>query len=148
MAQPLYRRIAAEIVRDIRSGIYMPGDQLPTVAAIRARWTVGDNTARRVGHAVTESGLAEFHGRGGLFVAGTPGPGVSDRVGALEAESARQAERIAELERIVRALQSESAPTGRWVNRPAGADPEIPTPADGPCAPPTSSPPPTRPAPT
>ena len=69
---PLYQRIAEDIRHQIRTGQLKPGDQLPSAAALRAKYLVGSTAVRNAMLILRSEGLIEGHQGKGVFVAGSP----------------------------------------------------------------------------
>jgi len=72
-AQPLYRAIAAEIVRRIAAGELVPGARLPPVRDAAAAWGVNLNTVARAYAHLAAQGIVETRAGGGTRVARTGG---------------------------------------------------------------------------
>lgn len=66
---PLYRQIAYRVIGEIQSGVYQPGDQLPSENELAAQFGVHRLTARQALRLVVEQGLAFRHQGKGTFVA-------------------------------------------------------------------------------
>lgn len=64
---PAYRQIADYYATLIRDGRIRPGEQLPTLAQIRATWDVADGTARAAIQFLKREGLVDAS-RKGVFV--------------------------------------------------------------------------------
>ncbi len=63
--EPLYRQLASAIKRAIESGIYQPGDQLPTVRAVASGLVINPNTVARAYQELEKEGvIATTVGRG------------------------------------------------------------------------------------
>lgn len=68
-ATPLYEQIAANLRRDIRSGLYSPGKHLPSEADLSAQYGVSDRTARAAVRVLVAEGLARVVTAKGAYVA-------------------------------------------------------------------------------
>ncbi|MEM7598782.1 MAG: phosphonate metabolism transcriptional regulator PhnF [Pseudomonadota bacterium] len=69
---PVWRAIANALRNDIAEGRYMPGDKLPTEAALGDRFGVNRHTVRHGLSALVEEGLVRTRRGAGAFVAATP----------------------------------------------------------------------------
>jgi GntR family phosphonate transport system transcriptional regulator len=65
----LWRQIASSLGRDIASGRYPPGSQLPTEAALSAQFGVNRHTVRRAIEEMSRGGLVRVEQGRGSFVA-------------------------------------------------------------------------------
>ena len=75
MAQdPLYRRIAEDLGRQIASGILQPGSKLPSEDDLRKRYGVSRNTVREAIRWLATSGRVVNRPGQGIFVAQRPPP--------------------------------------------------------------------------
>jgi DNA-binding GntR family transcriptional regulator len=63
-----YIRIADEIIADIRSGKYQPGDRLPSIAEHSARYEVSTSTMQFVNVRLEALGVIRRHQGKGIFV--------------------------------------------------------------------------------
>lgn len=68
----IWTSISNALTRDIAEGRYGPGDQLPTEAALSARFGVNRHTVRRALAAMAEDGLVHARRGAGVFVAQKP----------------------------------------------------------------------------
>lgn len=66
---PLYTRIAQELRRNILEGVYKPGEQVPTEAALSERFGVNRHTLRRAISLLASEGLLRVDQGRGTFVA-------------------------------------------------------------------------------
>ncbi|SDL66489.1 transcriptional regulator, TetR family [Glycomyces sambucus] len=71
-AEPPYRQIAAELRAGIAAGDLRPGDRVPSVRQISARWGVAIATANRVMAVLRDEGLVVTRVGSGTVVADTP----------------------------------------------------------------------------
>lgn len=69
---PLWSAIAATLTTEIASGHYLPGDRLPTEAALSARFGVNRHTIRHALSALAERGLVHPRQGAGVFVTQRP----------------------------------------------------------------------------
>ena len=67
---PLYQQIAESIRRDILEGRYKPGDRLPGVRQLHARWKCTPGTIQRAYHELVRQGLIESRAGQGTRVTG------------------------------------------------------------------------------
>ena len=111
--KPKYQRIADDLRARIGSGEYPPGSQLPTKADLMARYQVAVNTVERAIDELRKAGLVETLQGAGMFVREPPEPAHSPEYTALMEHLAgtddqvrRLAERVDELEKLIRADQS------------------------------------------
>jgi len=65
---PSYQRIVADIRHQISSGTLRPGDQLPTVAALRDTYGVSNTAIRNAMLTLRVQGLVEGHQGKGVYV--------------------------------------------------------------------------------
>lgn len=70
--EPLYRQLVLAIKREIRAGLYQPGDQLPTVRAVAARLLLNPNTVARAYQELEKDGSIETTVGRGSFVRDPP----------------------------------------------------------------------------
>lgn len=68
MADPMYRRIAEDLRRQIESGRLGPGSQLPTELELRERYEASRNTIRDAVKSLISRGLVETRPGQGTFV--------------------------------------------------------------------------------
>ena len=68
----IWTSISTALTNDIAEGRYGPGDQLPTEAALSARFGVNRHTVRRALAAMADNGLVHARRGAGVFVAQTP----------------------------------------------------------------------------
>jgi hypothetical protein len=74
-----YERIAAKLRQDINAGLLQPGEELPTIAQIAAKYTVAVGTAHRAVALLANEGLVEIaRGRRAVVKATTAGARPSD----------------------------------------------------------------------
>lgn len=88
---PKYRAIANEIRSAIAKGRYIPGEQLPSRAALMEQFGVALGTIERALGVLREDGLTEtYHGKGTFIkasaVASDTTTDLADRVTRLEAQ--------------------------------------------------------------
>lgn len=69
---PIWKAIANALRADLAEGRYMPGDKLPTEAALAERFGVNRHTARHGISALVAEGLLRTRRGAGVFVAATP----------------------------------------------------------------------------
>ena len=69
VASALWRQIVGRLTRDIASGGYKPGGQLPTEAVLSARFGVNRHTVRRALEEMSRDGLVRIEQGRGTFVA-------------------------------------------------------------------------------
>lgn len=67
--QPPFQRVVAAITAAIESGQYQPGDQLPSIMELAARYQVSRSTVQRAQGILKERGLIEGLSGVGVFVA-------------------------------------------------------------------------------
>jgi GntR family transcriptional regulator len=67
-----WRPIAAELRRKIRTGVYAPGDRLPSSAALQARHGVSGQTVQHAMNSLRNEGLVETRPGLGWFTRRTP----------------------------------------------------------------------------
>ncbi|SCF18236.1 transcriptional regulator, GntR family [Micromonospora haikouensis] len=67
-ATPDYLRIADEIVADVRSGKYKPGDKLPSIAQLCKQYFVSPSTIQLVNVRLEALGVISRHQGKGIFV--------------------------------------------------------------------------------
>jgi GntR family transcriptional regulator len=67
-ATPDYIRIADEIIADIRSGKYKPGDRLPSISDQCERFKVSPSTMNLVNIRLEALGVIDRHQGKGVFV--------------------------------------------------------------------------------
>jgi GntR family phosphonate transport system transcriptional regulator len=65
---PLWRRIASEVTSDIQTGVYGPGDRLPTETELAERFGVNRHTVRRAVGLLQDEGLVRIEQGRGTFV--------------------------------------------------------------------------------
>ncbi|WP_392840645.1 GntR family transcriptional regulator [Streptomyces sp. LN500] len=69
--RPLWRQIAAEIIRRIEDGTYPPGSQLPSTLEVAEEFKVVNATASKAMRHLRESGYTRGEVGIGTFVADT-----------------------------------------------------------------------------
>jgi len=69
---PIWQAIADTLRSDLAEGRYVPGDKLPTEAALADRFGVNRHTVRHGLSALVEEGLVRTRRGAGAFVAATP----------------------------------------------------------------------------
>jgi len=69
---PVWKAIAHALRSDLAEGRYIPGDKLPTEAALASRFGVNRHTVRHGISALVEEGLIRTRRGAGAFVAATP----------------------------------------------------------------------------
>lgn len=69
---PVWKAIATSLRSDLAEGRYVPGDKLPTEAALADRFGVNRHTVRHGISALVEEGLLRTRRGAGVFVAATP----------------------------------------------------------------------------
>lgn len=122
----LYRRIADAIAEDIRSGLYRPGDRLPTERDLAGRFSVSRPTLREAMIALEILGYIEARQGHGIVVKAIspdPLPMSDSEIGAFELIEARRLlesevaalaatlitdEQIAELKALMRRMEDPS----------------------------------------
>ncbi|MEU8021736.1 winged helix-turn-helix domain-containing protein [Micromonospora harpali] len=67
-ATPDYIRISDEIVADVRSGKYKPGDKLPSISEQCSRFNVSASTINLVNVRLEALGVISRHQGKGIFV--------------------------------------------------------------------------------
>lgn len=67
-AEPPYRAISAELRERIRSGEWLPGEQIPSVRQIAQEYSVSIGTARRATAVLAEEGLVVVTPSWGAFI--------------------------------------------------------------------------------
>jgi len=72
VAQPEYMRIAADLRHRITSGEYEPGDRIPTLPELCARYDVSEITVRNALALLRNEGLVESRARAGTVVRKRP----------------------------------------------------------------------------
>jgi GntR family transcriptional regulator len=72
MSEPAYVSIAGEYARRIRSGLLMPGTQLPSYAEMAERHGVSDIVVRKAFELLQNQGLVRSVRRRGIFVTDRP----------------------------------------------------------------------------
>jgi len=105
-----YQRIADDLRARISSGEYPPGSQLPTKADLMARYQVAVNTVERAIDELRKAGLVETLQGAGMFVReppeAAPSPeytAVMEHLAGTDDQVRRLAERVDELEKLIRA---------------------------------------------
>ncbi len=66
---PPYRRVAAVIRERIETGVLLPGEQVPSMAALSEEFAISRGTARRVLITLRDEGLITITPGWGSFVA-------------------------------------------------------------------------------
>ncbi len=69
---PIWQAIAQALRSDLSEGRYVPGDKLPTEAALAERFGVNRHTVRHGISALAEEGLLRTRRGAGVFVSATP----------------------------------------------------------------------------
>lgn len=69
---PIWQAIAQSLRSDLAEGRYVPGDKLPTEAALAARFGVNRHTVRHGISALVDEGLIRTRRGAGAYVASTP----------------------------------------------------------------------------
>lgn len=69
---PIWKSIATALRGDIAEGLYVPGDKLPTEAALAARFGVNRHTVRHALSALAKEDLVHARRGAGVFVTSTP----------------------------------------------------------------------------
>lgn len=64
----LYHRIADEIRKNILSGVYQPGDQIPTVRELKQQWNCSQGTVHHAYKELAQQGLVISRKGGGTRV--------------------------------------------------------------------------------
>jgi DNA-binding GntR family transcriptional regulator len=72
--RPAYQRVAEDLRRAIATGTYQPGDQLPTLAELTARYRIAVMTARDAIRQLTTEGLVVSRQGKGAYVLRQPSP--------------------------------------------------------------------------
>src|SRR4051794_25246789 len=71
-ADPLYERIAGDILRRVASGELQPGDRLPPIRQAAGTWGVNLNTVARAYALLADRGIVEARAGGGTVVTRQP----------------------------------------------------------------------------
>jgi DNA-binding transcriptional MocR family regulator len=66
--EPLYQVIARDVVRMIDQGVYVPGDQIPSIRQMSAKWNVGYNTVTAAYRSLQETDYIVAVPQSGFFV--------------------------------------------------------------------------------
>ena len=70
-SSPVYQQLTVAIKRAIASGLYQPGDQLPTVRAVASSLVINPNTVARAYQELEKDGIiATVIGRGSFVLDG------------------------------------------------------------------------------
>lgn len=94
---PAYEDLADQIAGQIRSGVYSPGDRLPSRSKLTQEgW--GDQVAQDAMLLLVRRGLATSRPGAGYYVVGDPGPDFMRRLLAAEEQIAALRQRVTELE--------------------------------------------------
>jgi GntR family transcriptional regulator len=99
-AGPKYRRIADDLLAQIKDGEYPPGSRLPTKAELMDRYHVAVNTVERAIEELRRAGVVETAQGAGMFVreapsdSGSPSPDTTARLEKLESAVADLSERL------------------------------------------------------
>src|SRR2546423_344568 len=141
---PLYERIAADILRRVASGALRPGDRLPPIRQAATVWGVNLNTVAKAYAVLAERGILETRAGAGTVVARTR---TGNHVGALDPVAQARTEHLqsrlsaAVLEALAAGYEEAeieaavSAQLARWrAARASGASAEVTgatTPASG-----------------
>jgi molybdate-binding protein/DNA-binding transcriptional regulator YhcF (GntR family) len=91
-SEPLYERIAADVLRRLALGELRPGERLPTVRRAAETWGVNLNTVARAYALLVERGVLETRAGGGTVVARLPDAlsrSVAERVSEARGERLR-----------------------------------------------------------
>lgn len=88
-SRPIYLQLADRIQSDIISGIYQPGDRLPSVRDLAAEAAVNPNTMQKALIELERSGLVCSHRTSGRFISEDLQK-VQDIKNALAKEQSRQ----------------------------------------------------------
>lgn len=96
---PKYRRIADELLAQIKEGEYPPGSRLPTKAELMTQYHVAVNTVERAIEELRKAGIVETAQGAGMFVREAP-PGTTPSSPATD-------KRLEELESELAALRKE-----------------------------------------
>ena len=68
-SSPVYRQLMVAIKRAVASGLYQPGDQLPTVRAVASSLVINPNTVARAYQELEKEGIiATVIGRGSFVL--------------------------------------------------------------------------------
>lgn len=70
--RPAYQRVADDLRQAIATGTYQPGDQLPTLAELTARYSIAVMTARDAIRQLTTEGLVVSRQGKGAYVLRQP----------------------------------------------------------------------------
>lgn len=65
---PIYRQIAAQVIRAIVSGVYQPGEALPSQRSLAVELRVNPNTVQRAFDELLRDGVIESRRGRGVFV--------------------------------------------------------------------------------
>lgn len=83
-ARPIYSQIIDGFREQIKAGVLLPGDKLPSVRELATQLTINPNTIQRAYRELEMEGwIASVPGKGS-FVAGIPGGGQPEQLALLE----------------------------------------------------------------
>lgn len=66
--EPIYEQLVRQIKHSIATGVFKPGDQLPTVRELAVRLVVNPNTVARAYRELEQAGMLETNTRRGTIV--------------------------------------------------------------------------------
>ena len=124
---PKYRRIADELLAQIKDGEYPPGSRLPTKSELMERYHVAVNTVERAIEELRKAGIVETAQGAGMFVRETPSDSASPsadttrRLEKLESEVVDLREELSLLQaQVMNIYQSrgQQYPYGEGVGEP------------------------------
>ncbi len=66
---PLWRQVHGILLKEIRGGVYRPGERLPSESSLSRRFRVARHTIRRALRSLQEAGIVRTeHGRGSVIL--------------------------------------------------------------------------------
>jgi GntR family transcriptional regulator len=128
MPDPIYKQIADSLQRDIETGKFAEGDQLPTEQEISEDWGASRSTVRDAIKQLTTKGLVEAHPGQGTFVRRKVTPIVTDLSATHDLGTGDEAQYYIDVRRQQRAPRStvprvEIQPATKLVARELGLAP-------------------------
>jgi GntR family transcriptional regulator len=106
MPDPIYKQIADSLQRDIETGKFAEGDQLPTEQEISEDWGASRSTVRDAIKQLTTKGLVEAHPGQGTFVRRKVTPIVTDLSATHDLGTGDEAQYYIDVRRQQRAPRS------------------------------------------